>query len=75
MKVIKLNSRTQQLFMVEIAKMQMLQGQVQQIQSQIQRDMMVIAESHHNIIDGEQISLSDDGKRIEIKPSAEKEKR
>jgi hypothetical protein len=72
MKSIELNRRTKQIFSEGIAKRNMLVSQLNQLDSQLQRDLMVIAESHYEIEENEEVSLSDDGKTIEIKPSAEK---
>lgn len=68
MKTIDLNLKTQEVFRDGISKINMLKSQIQNIEASLSRDLMLIAESQIEIKEGDSVSLSDDGKKIEIKP-------
>jgi hypothetical protein len=71
MKTIDLNIKTQEVFRDGISKIDMLKSQIHNIESILSRDIMLIAESQIEINDGDSVSLSMDGKRIEIKSKEE----
>lgn len=75
MNVIELNAKTQGLFKDGFSKISMLESQIQGIKNGLSRDMLIIAESQHEVAEDDTVSLSKDGKSIEILSKKEKEEK